>query len=66
MQDVMTKFKNWCVMPSVVDAIDDSHIAITKLSGAFAEDYYYHKTKGYNIVAQVVVDIQKDLLMCMW
>jgi hypothetical protein len=41
MQFVMTKFKNWFGMLSVVGAIDDTHIAITKHSGAFAEDYYY-------------------------
>jgi hypothetical protein len=59
MQVVMTKFKNWCGMPSVVGAIDDIHMAITKPSSAFAEDYYYHKIKGYNIVAQVVVGRKK-------
>ncbi len=55
MQVVMTKFKNWCGMPSVVGAIDDIQIAITKPSGAFAKDYYYH-IKGYSIVAQAMVD----------
>jgi hypothetical protein len=46
-------------MPIIMGAIDDIHIAITKPSNAFVKDYYYHKTKGYNIVAQAVVDRQK-------
>ncbi len=58
MQVVMTKFKNWCGMLSVVGAIDGTHIAITKHFGAFAENYYY-QIKGYSIVARTVVDSQK-------
>jgi hypothetical protein len=38
--------------------IDDMHIAIAKSSCAFVEDYFHHKTRGYNIVAQMVVDNQ--------
>ncbi len=34
-------------------AIDDTHIFVSKLNGAFLEDYFYHKTKGHNIGVQV-------------
>jgi hypothetical protein len=46
-------------MPSVMNAIDEIHNAITKPSSVFVEDYFYHKTKGYNIIAKVVVNNQK-------
>jgi hypothetical protein len=59
MQVVMTKFKNWCGTRIVVGAIDDTHIAITNPSGAFVKDDYYHKTKGYTVVAQAMVVSQK-------
>jgi hypothetical protein len=53
-------------MLNMMGVIDDIHIAIAKSSCAFVEDYFHHKTKGYNIVAQVVVDNQFFLLMYMW
>ncbi len=52
----MTKFKNCYGMPSVVGVIDGTHIAITKPFDVFAKDYYYHKIRGYSIVAQAMVD----------
>ncbi len=62
MQSIMMGFKNLCGMPNVMGAIDGTHICIAKPIGVFLEDYYYHKTKGYGIVAQVVVDSQKWFL----
>jgi hypothetical protein len=38
-------------------AIDNTRLFVSKLNGAFLEDYFSHKTKGYNIGVQVVVDI---------
>jgi hypothetical protein len=35
------------------------HICIAKPTSNFSKHYYYHKTKGYNIMAQIVVDNQK-------
>lgn len=52
-------------MLNMMGDIDDIHIAIAKSSCAFVEDYFHHKTRGYNIVAQMVVDNQKHLLMYM-
>lgn len=56
MQGVMMEFKNWCGMLNVMNAIDNTHIAITKPSNAIVKDYYYHKITNYNILTQVVVD----------
>jgi hypothetical protein len=46
----MIGLKNLCGMSSVMGAIDGTHIYIAKPIGAFLEDYYYHKTKGYNML----------------
>jgi hypothetical protein len=35
----------------VQGAIDGTHISILKPQGDFVEDYYYHNTSDYNIVA---------------
>ncbi len=56
MQIVMLDFKNWCKMLNIMGAIDGTHINITKLANVFSKDYYYHKTRGYNIIVQVMVD----------
>ncbi len=56
MQSITMGFKNLCGMPSVMGAIDGTYICIAKPIGVFLEDYYYHKTEGYNIVAHDVVD----------
>jgi hypothetical protein len=53
-QFVMIGFKSLCGMSNVMGAIDGTHICITKPIG-FLKDYYYHKTGGYSMVAQVVV-----------
>ncbi len=59
MQGVMMEFKNWCGMQNVMNAIDNTHIAIMKPFNAIAKDYYYHKTINYNIVTQVVANNYK-------
>jgi len=56
---VMEEFIKWCGLPSVMGAIDGTHISIARPQGAHATYYYYHKIGGYSIVAQVVVDYNK-------
>ncbi len=55
-QIIMVDFKTWCGLPSMQGAIDGRHVSIAKPLEPFDEDYFYHKTCGYNIVAQAVVD----------
>jgi len=50
MGDKMQSIKNLCGMPSVMGAIDGTHICIAKPIGVFLKDYYYHKTEGYNML----------------
>jgi len=51
-----------CALPFVQGAIDDTHISIVKHLGPFAKNYYFHKTSGYNMVAQAVVDYKKRFI----
>jgi len=53
-QIIMVDFKTWCGLPSMQGAIDGRHVSIAKPLEPFAEDYFYHKTCRYNIVAQAV------------
>jgi hypothetical protein len=55
----MFGFKNFCNLPSVHNVIDGTHFSITRLACPFSEDYYYQKTRGYNLVCQVVIDDKK-------
>ncbi len=41
------------------DAIDGTHISISKPKLTFVDDYYYHKSGGYSIVAHVVLDVKR-------
>ncbi len=50
-------------MPSVHDIINDTNIHIAKLKSPFQEYYYFLKTSGYSMVAQMMVDIRKCLLV---
>jgi hypothetical protein len=50
MQSIMMGLKSLCGMPSVMGAIDGTHICIAKPIGVFLEEYYYHKTEGYNML----------------
>jgi hypothetical protein len=55
------EFKNWCGFPNLQGAIDGTHISIVKPPSNI-EDYYYHKTSEYNVVAQVVVHWNKRFI----
>jgi hypothetical protein len=59
---VMHEFKDWCGLPNIHGAIGRTHIAICKPSKPFVEDYYYHKSGGYSVVAQAMVDCNKQFL----
>ncbi len=63
MKIVMEEFKLWCGFPNVQGTIESTHVSMLNLQGAYAKDYYYHKTSAYNIVAQVVVDYNKSWLI---
>jgi hypothetical protein len=54
--------KNWCGMPNMMGVVDGTHISITKQSCAYFEKKFFHKTGGYNVVAQLVVDSQKRFM----
>jgi hypothetical protein len=55
---ILKIFKNWCILPNLHYAIDDTHHLIIKPI-AYIEDYYYHKIDGYNSVPQAIVDCNK-------
>ncbi len=42
--------------------IDNTHISIYKPKLDFVKDYYFHKTKGYKVVAQDVIDARKKFI----
>ncbi len=46
--------------PKPQGTIDGTHFSISKIDGVLCEDYFYHKTRGYNVVCQVIVDDQKQ------
>jgi hypothetical protein len=60
MQEIMNGFKSWCGLSYVQGTIDGMHISIFKPFGPFCENYFYHKTIGYNIVVQVVYNHRKN------
>jgi len=41
------------------DTIDGTHLSISKPKLAFVEDYYYHRSGGYSIVAHAIVDVRR-------
>jgi hypothetical protein len=49
-------------MLSKMGAIDGTHISIPKPSNVYSKNYFFHKTRGYNVVAQAVVDSQKRFM----
>ncbi len=59
---VMDEFQTWCGFPSMHGTIDDIHVLIVKPQGSYEEDKYYHKTCGYSIVVQAIVDCDKKFL----
>ncbi len=62
MQPIMFDFKNWCGMLSKMGALDGTHISIAKPYNVYYKDYFFHKTRGYSVVAQAVVDSQKRFM----
>jgi hypothetical protein len=62
MQVVMMDFKNWSGVLSMIDVINDIHIAITKPSCSFVKHCFSHKTWNYSIVTGVVVDNQERFI----
>ncbi len=56
---LMEEFMKLCALPSVIIG---THFSILKPQRAFVEDYYYHKTHGYNLMAQCVVDYNKKFI----
>lgn len=59
-QMVVVCFKNRCGLFFVQGVINKTHISMQlNPLGPFREDYYHHKTCGYNIVAHVVIDCNK-------
>ncbi len=58
---LVDEFQTWCGFPNVQGAIDGTHISIVK-PFAYPKDYYYCKSNGYSVVAQVVVDCKKNLI----
>jgi hypothetical protein len=61
MKLVVDEFQTWCGLPNVQGAIDDIHISIVK-PFAYPNNYYYRKSNGYSVVAQVVVNCKKILI----
>jgi hypothetical protein len=51
---VMDEFKVWHGVLNMQGAIDCMHISIVKPS-SFPKYYYYHKLRGYTIMAQLIV-----------
>lgn len=60
MNVVMEGFWQLWGSPNVHNAIDGTHIQISKLKSIFPHDYYYHKIGDYLIITQVVVDSLKN------
>jgi hypothetical protein len=49
MVEIMARFKDFCGLPSVDGAINETQIHVSKPMGQrFTIDYYYFKLKGYN------------------
>jgi len=62
MQVVMEDIQHFCGLPNIQGAIDDTHIKTFKPLIFYLEDYFYHKTKGYLIVAQTHINKRKRFL----
>jgi hypothetical protein len=62
MEVVMFKFKEWCHLPSMHGAINNTHIHISKPKIPFAKKYYYFKIGDYSIVVQTMVNSKKQFM----
>jgi hypothetical protein len=58
----MRKFKDLCDLLNVHGVINGTHVVIIKLFEPFAKDYFYYKSGGYNVFAQVVVNNNKQFI----
>jgi hypothetical protein len=56
LEEVVSRFKNLCGLPSIHDDLNGTNFPIVKLVNSFSEDYYHHKNEGYTIVCQLIVD----------
>ena len=56
--ETQNDFLRLCGLPTVVGAIDGTHVSISKPRFG-AIDYYYFKSGGYTLNCQVVVDSKK-------
>lgn len=56
------KFKDLCGLLNVHGVINGTHVVIIKPSKPFAKDYFYYKSGGYSVFAQVVVDNNKQFI----
>jgi hypothetical protein len=61
MKLVVDEFQTWCGLPNVQGAINGTHISIVK-HFAYPKDYYYHKSNGYSVVAQVIIDCKNKII----
>jgi len=58
---VEADFRRLCGLPSVLGAIDGTHVTISK-PRVGASDYYYFKSGGFIVNCQAVVDSDKRFL----
>ncbi len=62
MPRVMEDFKQWCGLFNTQGFTNGTHVLISKPFIPYPQDYYYHKSKGYSMVAQVMVDSNKKFI----
>lgn len=58
----MEDFKQWCGLFNMQGVTNGTHVLISKPFIPYPQDYYYHKSKGYSMVAQVMVDSNKKFI----
>ena len=58
---MQVEFRELCSLPTIVGAIDCTHIHIAKLAIG-PEDYFYFKSGGYNLNCKAIVDSQKQFI----
>jgi hypothetical protein len=61
LQYTQREFQQLCGLPTIVGAIDGTHINISKPTYG-AQDYYYFKSGGYTLHCQAVVASNKQFL----
>jgi hypothetical protein len=58
----MENFKQWCGLFNMQGVTFGTHVLIFKPSMPYLENYHYHKSKGYSMVAQAMVDSNKKCI----